>query len=159
MVQKPLLPPLDDSFDDGQTSIQAYLAAIEEDGLMPIHALIYDLDLEKLRQDPTFAKAEVQAFAQFQRRFAQEMFDKARYGIEEDIVHQGKVTGQRRRHDSALTLRILETLLPMFQKIDKKEITNRTDHPAGVAIKALENLDDEELAQLRHLLTKDDDKN
>lgn len=145
------LPDPDGDFDENETPVQAYFAAIAEDGLSVLHATIHDLDLDKLRRDPQFLKQEQQAMARFQRKFARDAIDKALNGVYEDIVHQGAVTGEKRKHDTVLYLRILETLVPGFQKVDKKEITTKNE-VESVDVKALENLSPEKLAELKDIL-------
>ena len=143
------IPGPNDSFNDEMTPVEAYLDEIAETGMHELAAIIHDLNLEALRNtDPLFAKLERQALAKFQRRIVAQISDMAMNGVEEDIVHKGDVTGTKRRHSDALTIRFLETVVPAFQKVEKKEVKT-VDGTSDATVAALENLSDEILAEIR----------
>ena len=58
-------PRLPEEGDDDMTPVEAYLDCISRDGLVDVHAAVHDLDLETLRRDPGFARAEKAALAKF----------------------------------------------------------------------------------------------
>lgn len=146
------LPNDPENFDTSDTPVQAYLKDIAQTGMWELAAVVHDLDVMKLReQDPVFAKLERQALAKFQQKFAQHAYDIAMNGAIEDIVYKGEVTGQRRKHDPATMIRILETLVPQFQKVDRKEVTTKSEDATDVR-SALEAMTDDELALVREKL-------
>jgi hypothetical protein len=147
------LPDPDDNFDENDTPVQAYLTALADDGMSVLNATIHDLDLDRLRNDPDFVKAEQQAMARFQRKFARDALDKAMNGVFEDVFHQGVLVGQKRKHDTTLHIRVLETLVPGFQKVDKKEITTKTEISER-EVKAIEQMTPEQFAELKALMDK-----
>jgi hypothetical protein len=112
---------------DDLTPVEGYLDAIAQDGLWEVHAAVYDLDLNTLRRDPTFLRAEKQSMSKFAALLGKHAVDMAINGVQEDVVHQGQVTGTRRKHDSALFLRVLETYLPGFKSERKTTVTHKTE--------------------------------
>lgn len=120
-------PRLPEEGDDNMTPVEAYLDCISRDGLVDVHAAVHDLDLETLRRDPGFARAEKAALAKFAALLGRHAIDVALNGAEEDIVHQGQITGTRRKHDPATMMRVLETFLPMFRQTKESTITHKTE--------------------------------
>lgn len=123
---EPPIPNMPEEGDD-LTPVEGYLQAIARDGLWEVHAAVYDLDLETLRRDPLFVKAEKQAMSKFAAILGKHAVDMAINGVQEDVVHQGQVTGTRRKHDSALFLRVLETYLPGFKQKKETTVTHKTE--------------------------------
>lgn len=116
------LPPLDpdevnlDEYADC-TPVEAYLKGLAEDGAESLHAEIHQLDLNELRKDPEFRKAEKLAKARFGKKLLDRLMEYAMDGIPEELTFKGKLTGDvRRKHDAALLMRVIEQYLPEFQK-------------------------------------------